>query len=191
VNNTRHRAEAAIRELDKQGWPATFASVAAATSVSRSWLCRQPDIRAEFDRLRARRGDDTIPSVERASADSTKRQREDLLDELTILKEENRRLREEVARAYGQQRASVWWHRRGHVHHVDDLIMLIANRNAPDNGEQPHQAGQTRGFRISKLSKLPTEVAALGRQARLVIFSYILTPLICEVLLDAGRFTKR
>jgi len=27
---------------------------------------------------------------------------------LTILKEENRRLREEVARAYGQQRASAW-----------------------------------------------------------------------------------
>ncbi len=54
------------------------------------------------------RGDDTMPSVERASADSTKRQREALLDQLTILKEENRRLREEVARAYGQQRASAW-----------------------------------------------------------------------------------
>lgn len=108
VTNTRRKAEAAIRELDKQGWPVTFASVAAAASVSRSWLYREPDIRAEIDRLRTRRGDGTTPSVERASADSIKRQREALIDELTILKEENRRLREEVARAYGQQRATAW-----------------------------------------------------------------------------------
>ena len=106
VMNTRRKAEAAIRELDGRGWPVTFASVAAAASVSRSWLYREPDIRAEIDRLRARRGDGVMPSVERASADSTKRQREALLDELSILKEENRRLREEVARAFGQQRAS-------------------------------------------------------------------------------------
>jgi len=108
VTATRRRAEEAIRELDRQGWPVTFASVAGAASVSRSWLYREPDIRAEIDRLRTRRGDGTMPSVERASADSTKRQREALLDQLTILKEENRRLREEVARAYGQQRASAW-----------------------------------------------------------------------------------
>ncbi len=106
VTNTRRKAEAAIRELDRQGWPVTFASVAAAASVSRSWLYREPDIRAEIDRLRARRGDGIVPSVERASTDSIKRQREALLDELSILKEENRRLREEVPRAYGQQRAS-------------------------------------------------------------------------------------
>ncbi len=105
VMNTRRKAEAAIRELDGRGWPVTFASVAAAASVSRSWLYREPDIRAEIDRLRARRGDGVMPSVERASADSTKRQREALLDELSILKEENRRLRKEVARAFGQQRA--------------------------------------------------------------------------------------
>jgi len=106
VDNTRRKAEAAIRELDEKGWPVTFASVAVAASVSRSWLYREPDIRAEIDRLRARRGDGIMPSAERASADSTKQQREALLGELTILKEENRRLREEVARAYGQQRAS-------------------------------------------------------------------------------------
>lgn len=76
--------------------------------MSRSWLYREPDIRAEIDRLRARRGDGTMPLIERASVDSTKRQREALLDELTILNEENRRLREEVARAYGQQRALAW-----------------------------------------------------------------------------------
>ena len=107
VTETRRRAEEAIRKLDRQGWPVTFASVAGAASVSRSWLYREPDIRAQIDRLRARRGDGATHSVQRASADSIKRQREALIDELNILKEENRRLREEVARAYGQQRASV------------------------------------------------------------------------------------
>ena len=106
VTETRRRAEEAIRELDRQGWPVTFASVAGAASVSRSWLYRETDIRAEIDRLRARRGDGATQSVQRASADSIKRQREALIDELNILKEENRRLREEVARAYGQQRAT-------------------------------------------------------------------------------------
>ena len=106
VQNTRFRAEAAIRELDRQGWPITFPSVAAAASVSRSWLYRTPDIRSEIDRLRVRQGDDTMPSAERDSVDSSTRQREILLDELSIPKKENRRLREAVARAYGTQRAS-------------------------------------------------------------------------------------
>ena len=106
VLNTRRRAEEAIRKLDTQGWPVTFASVAAAASVSRSWLYRQSDILAEIDRLRTRGGHGTVPSVERASTDSSRRQREALLDQLNILKEENHRLREEVARVFGQRRAS-------------------------------------------------------------------------------------
>ena len=50
---TRARAVQALRELDRAGTPVTFAGVAQAAGVSRSWLYTQPDIRDEVLRLRA------------------------------------------------------------------------------------------------------------------------------------------
>lgn len=52
---TRHRAIDTLRRLDAAGNNVTFTSVAQAAHVSRSWLYRQPDLRAEIDRLRASR----------------------------------------------------------------------------------------------------------------------------------------
>jgi len=49
---TRAKAIQALRELERTGTPVTFQSVAAAATVSRSWLYNQPDIRAEIERLR-------------------------------------------------------------------------------------------------------------------------------------------
>jgi hypothetical protein len=106
VHYTRCKAEAAIRRLDEQGKPITFAAVAAAASVSRSWLYRESGIRAEINRLRAGQGGGARPSAERASAESVRRQREVLLAEIARLREENRHLREEVARVFGERRAS-------------------------------------------------------------------------------------
>lgn len=106
AQDTRRRAEEALRQLDKHGRPITFAAVADAASVSRSWLYRQTDIRAEIDRLRAAPGAGVLPSAQRASAESARRQREALFDQIQRLKAENRQLREEVARMFGQQRAS-------------------------------------------------------------------------------------
>ena len=49
---TRARAIQAIRELDRDGTPVTFATVAATAGVSRSWQYAQDDIRVQIQRLR-------------------------------------------------------------------------------------------------------------------------------------------
>ena len=43
---TRARAIQALRELDRAGAPVTFAAVATAAGISRSWLYTQPDTRS-------------------------------------------------------------------------------------------------------------------------------------------------
>ena len=49
---TRSKAIQALRELDRAGTPVTFAGVAQAAEVSRSWLYTQPDISGQIRRLR-------------------------------------------------------------------------------------------------------------------------------------------
>jgi Family of unknown function (DUF6262) len=105
AQNTRRRAVEALRRCDAAGETVTFTSVARAASVSRSWLYRQPDLRAEIDRLRGTAATATIPSAQRASTDSLRRRLEATLDEIQRLKAENHQLREELARRFGQQRA--------------------------------------------------------------------------------------
>ena len=105
--DTRHRAIDTLRRLDAAGNNVTFTSVAQAANVSRSWLYRQPDLRAEIDRLRNPGTETaTVPSAQRASTDSLKRRLEDTLDEIQRLKAENHHLRQQVARRLGQQRAN-------------------------------------------------------------------------------------
>ena len=45
---TRAKAIQALRELDRTGTPVTFAAVATAAGISRSWLYTQPDIRDQI-----------------------------------------------------------------------------------------------------------------------------------------------
>ena len=52
---TRRRAVAALRRMDNAGQAISFDAVAREGQVSRSWLYSQPDLRAEIERLRARR----------------------------------------------------------------------------------------------------------------------------------------
>jgi Family of unknown function (DUF6262) len=49
---TRAKAVQALRELDRAGTPVTFAGVAQAAGISRSWLYTQPDISIQIRRLR-------------------------------------------------------------------------------------------------------------------------------------------
>ena len=49
---TRSKAVQALRELDRAAAPVTFAGVAQAAGVSRSWLYTQPDISSQIRRLR-------------------------------------------------------------------------------------------------------------------------------------------
>jgi hypothetical protein len=107
AHDTRHRAVETIRRCDAAGEPITFISIAQAAGVSRSWLYRQADLRAEIDRLRTSTTATTrpVPSAQRASTDSLRRRLEGTLDEIQRLKVENHQLREQVARRFGQQRA--------------------------------------------------------------------------------------
>jgi hypothetical protein len=103
VQDTRLRAIGAIRQLDTAGETITFASVSQRSGVSRSWLYRQPDLRAEIDRLRAAPAP-TVPSAQRTSTDSQHRRLEATLDEIQRLKAENQQLRELLAERLGQRR---------------------------------------------------------------------------------------
>src|SRR5215470_13979685 len=68
---TRSRAVQALRELDRAGTPVTFAGVAQAAGVSRSWLYTQPDISSHIRRLRqsgnAAGGAGAVPAGQRST----------------------------------------------------------------------------------------------------------------------------
>ena len=108
ADDTRARAVDALRRLNATGEPVTYTRVAHAANVSRSWLYRQPDLRLDIDRLRTDHATATppVPAAERATAESTRRRLEAMHDEIQRLKDENRVLREQVARRFGEQRAS-------------------------------------------------------------------------------------
>ena len=104
---TLTRANDAIEHLDRAGRPITFSGVAAAASVSRAWLYREPDIRDLISRLRsspARSG--TTPASQRATAESLRSRLDATRAEVTRLRAENAILRDEVARRLGQDRAN-------------------------------------------------------------------------------------
>jgi hypothetical protein len=110
----RHRAalrrtQEALRRLDRAGAPITFQGVAAAASVSRAWLYRQPSLRAEIERLRAQGHSSraaTLPAAQRATGESLQRRLETALEHIASLKEENHHLREQIARLHGERRAA-------------------------------------------------------------------------------------
>lgn len=104
---TLRRARETLRRLDAAGEPISFTAVASAASVSRAWLYREPTVRAEIDRLRSRStpGRRSAPSAERASAESFQRRLEAALEDVSVLRDENRRLRQRLARRLGEHRA--------------------------------------------------------------------------------------
>lgn len=106
---TRAKAVQALREAEKTGTPVTFDAVATAAGVSRSWLYTQPDLRAEIDRLRAasqRAAGTPMPIRQRASDASLLRRLEAVTERSRQLADENRRLRDQLARALGEQRSA-------------------------------------------------------------------------------------
>ena len=106
---TRAKAIQALREAEKTGTPVTFDAVATAAGVSRSWLYTQPDLRAEIDRLRAasqRAAGTPMPIRQRASDASLLRRLEAVTERSRQLADENRRLRDQLARALGEQRSA-------------------------------------------------------------------------------------
>ena len=96
--------------MDNAGQPISFDAVAREAKVSRSWLYNQPDLRAEIERLRARRDprptEPRLPDRQRASDASLRRRLEVATERNRQLETENRQLREALAVALGEQRAA-------------------------------------------------------------------------------------
>jgi hypothetical protein len=105
---TRSKAIQALRELDQAGEPVTFAAVASAAGISRSWLYTQPDIRDQVQRLRGTTGHPAspgIPASQRTSEASLRARLNTALERNRVLADENARLRRQLAQALGTQRA--------------------------------------------------------------------------------------
>jgi small-conductance mechanosensitive channel len=101
------RAQEALRRLDRAGQPITFSSVAQAACVHRSWLYRQPELRAQIDRLRANqqpRSQRQVPVAQRASTQSLRERVETLRQETARLRKDNQTLRDYISRVLGAQR---------------------------------------------------------------------------------------
>lgn len=106
---TRSKAVQALRAMDAAGEPITFETVARRAQVSKSWLYAQPDLRAEIENLRAthrQAPDSRIPARQRSSDASLRQRLEAANARLRQLAEENRTLREQLARALGEQRSA-------------------------------------------------------------------------------------
>ena len=107
---TRARTIQALRELDRAGTPVTFAAVAAAAGISRSWLYTQPDIRDQIQQLRSATVNTSahaaIPAGQRATDASLRARLTTALERNRLLAEENARLRRQLARALGDQRSA-------------------------------------------------------------------------------------
>jgi Family of unknown function (DUF6262) len=101
------RANQALRRLDRHGEEISFSAVAKAALVSRSWLYRQPQLRAQIERLRSthrpapRR---QVPAAQQASPASLLRRVEALQEQATRLSTENQALRDQLARKLGTDR---------------------------------------------------------------------------------------
>jgi Family of unknown function (DUF6262) len=106
---TRAKAIQALRELDRSGQPVTFASVATAAGISRSWLYTQADIRDQIRQLRVTRSRDTagaVPASQRATDSSLRARLTAALTRNQALADENAQLRRQLARALGDQRSA-------------------------------------------------------------------------------------
>jgi hypothetical protein len=88
----------------------TFAGVAQAAGISRSWLYTQPDISSQIRRLRqsangaASAG--AVPAGQRSTDASLRARLATALDRNKQLTDENARLRRQLARALGDQRSA-------------------------------------------------------------------------------------
>lgn len=100
------RARNAIEQLDCACIPVTFAAVAAAAGVSRSWLYTEADLRDAISRLRRSRSatSTAAPAAQRATTDSLLERLDSARDEITRLRAENTTLHAQLARSLGEQR---------------------------------------------------------------------------------------
>jgi hypothetical protein len=102
------RARAAIEQLDRDGRPVTFCSVARTASVSRGWLYRHSDIHALIISMRSAGPPPVpaVPSAQRRSTESLREQLDAARAEITRLKSDSTAMQDQLARQLGTERAS-------------------------------------------------------------------------------------
>src|SRR5450755_3411296 len=102
--DAEQRVRTALRELDADGATITFAAVAKRARVSRVFLYEHADLRVEIETLRSVQATAParLPVRQRASDASLRARLRAALDESQRQREENARLREELALAHGR-----------------------------------------------------------------------------------------
>jgi hypothetical protein len=100
------RAGRALRELHHRGADVNFAAVAAIAGVSRQFLYTHPHLRDEIKQLRGERASTLArtSTADPASDASLRSRLRAALDDNQRLREENTRLRDELAVAHGRAR---------------------------------------------------------------------------------------
>jgi len=108
---TRHddaiaRTREAITQAHRTGQPVTFATIACAAAVSRSWLYNQPDIREAIGTLRQDPPRSLHPgaAAQRATTDSLHQRLDAAHAEIGRLRTDNALLRDQLERSLGAQR---------------------------------------------------------------------------------------
>lgn len=108
---TRHddavaRTREAITEARRIGQPVTFATIARASAVSRSWLYKPPDIREAIGTLRQDppRGLHPGAATQRATSESLHQRLDAARAEIGRLRTDNALLRDQLERSLGAQR---------------------------------------------------------------------------------------
>ena len=109
ANTRRHEAALAaarhaIEQLRREGRAVSYAAVAHAAGVSRTWLYRQDQIRDLISQLRDHQPPAAALTAQRATTDSLRQRLDTARAEITRLRAENRSLRDQLARQLGIQR---------------------------------------------------------------------------------------
>ena len=109
ASDTRARARDTIRRLNQQGAAINYVTVAEAAGASRSLLYRDPELRAEIERLRnpALTTKPRPPAAERMSQASRDELNAALRHEVKELRRENQALRTRLATTLGEQRSQI------------------------------------------------------------------------------------
>ena len=104
----RERVTEAIRHLDHDGHDLTILAISRAAGVSRSYIYRHQDLRAEIARLRQNHpaAARPLPSRLRATEASQQARTEALRAEIQRLTEENRWLRQQTETLLGERRVA-------------------------------------------------------------------------------------
>ncbi len=100
------RTRQAITDARRTGQPVTFATIARAAAVSRSWLYNQPDLREAIGTLRQDPPRSPRPgaAAQRATTESLHQRLDTARAEIGRLRTDNALLHEQLERSLGAQR---------------------------------------------------------------------------------------